>query len=426
MNNKKYIVRFVLVNFVLFSMIFATNNSVYVSGDFKDSYKKSYSEIKSVKYNEDGIKIKWSKITNSAGYIIYRKEDNGGWGKYDEVKSTTKYLDKDIETGVKYQYAIKAYTYYNGKKLYGALSKNKTKIIGRPKKIGNVSAKFTGEDNVSIKWNKSIEVSGYYIYRRIDNGKWKVIATIENPERNTYKDNLTEKNIACEYKVVPFEIIEGVEYKGYSSVTPVKAYCATGIDVSYHNGKISWDKVKKDGIDFAFIRAGYGDSTKKKGGVVDSQFARNVKNARKNDIDIGVYLYSCATSVSDAKKEANFLVNLLKKYGEFEYPVVYDFESSYRKGRKYKNENTKMIKAFCNIIEEAGYDAMIYSDYNMLTEYVDYDKVSKYGVWLAYWTYNSKDYPVDLENVQIWQYSDRGRVKGISEDVDRNVRFINK
>lgn len=406
-------------------ILWTVKNDVYAIDRFEVNYQKSSVKVKTVKHSIHGIQIRWNPVGKSVGYLIYRRENNGRWKTWDKVKGQTTYTDEYTETGTQYQYAIKAFTYYKGKTLYGKLLENKTVITGIPKSIEGVTAKYKGTDEVVVKWNKNIEVSGYYIYRRVNQKIWKKVASINNPKKSSYTDSLPEKGVMYYYKVIPFEIVDDVEYIGYRSVEPVRACSATGIDVSYHNGKISWSKVKAAGIDFAFIRAGYGDSRKKSGGVVDNQFARNVKYARKNGIDIGVYLYSCATSVDAAKREAKFLVNLLKDYGTFEYPIVYDFESTYRKAYKYKSENTKMIQAFCKIIEDAGYDAMIYSDYNMLTKYVDYDKVSKYGIWMAYWTFDPEKYPVNLDNVQFWQYSDRGRIDGISEAVDRNVRFIN-
>ena len=48
-----------------------------------------------------------------------------------------------------------------------------------------------------------------------------------------------------------------------------------GIDVSKHQGEIEWDKVAKDGVSYAFIRAGYRGSTEGKL-VEDEFFADNV------------------------------------------------------------------------------------------------------------------------------------------------------
>lgn len=413
----------VVVGFIFFCcLIFygVFSKDVYASGI--RSFSKVTPVLKSAKYSEDGIKIKWNRVDNAAGYHIYRKDGDGKWELYDTVKQSKKYTDTYAETGIRYQYAIKGYTYYKGKKITTKISKESKVIEGIPKKIENVSATYKSDTYVLIKWDENVEASGYYIYQ--STGKaWRLLSTIDDATVCSYKDYNIQKGEAHYYKVIPYEIIDGNIYDGYLDVSEAIAYSASGIDVSYHNGNISWSDVKADGIDFAFIRAGYGDPDKKAGGVVDKKFARNIKYARKNGIKVGVYLYSYAESVSDAKKEARFLVRLLKKYGELDYPVAYDFENFNRKNFKYKKQNTKIIAAFCKIMQDAGYDTLVYSDYNMLTKYVDYNKLKKYGFWVAYWTFDPKRYPVKLENVLIWQYSDKGRIDGISERTDRNVKF---
>lgn len=343
------------------------------------------------------------------------------------VHNKNYFTDEYTDVGESYSYSVKPYRIVNNKKIYGKMSKPSKEIKAIPKKVSEVKAHFLGFDKVRITWKANKEVSGYYIYRRKNKGKWENICKINDSDQSSYTDSFsdTDRKNEYQYKIIPYEIVEDKEYKGTINVDSVKAYSHTGIDVSYHNGTISWSDVKKEGIDFAFIRAGYGLPKSKRGGVVDYQFARNVKNARKNGIHVGVYFYSCARNVKQSKKEARFLVSILRKYGEFDYPVAYDFESSYRRGYKHKKQNTKMIKAFCKIIEEAGYDAMVYSDYDMLYRYTKYKEISKYDIWMAHWTYNPENYPDELKNVKIWQYSDRGRIKGIPEDVDRNVRFIN-
>lgn len=416
----KYIVFTLLFTFCILTF---SNTSIYAA-TFKTRFQKSTVSIKSVKYCEEGIKIKWNKLSGSKGYYIYRKENEGSWEKYDEITKRG-YTDIYTETGVEYQYAVVGYSYYNGKIITSKKNEYAKKIVGLPEKIQNVSAKYISKNKAKIKWDINDEVSGYNIYRQIGEGGWEIVADIPNPELGVYNDAITECKMTFKYKVIPYEIVDDVLYEGYFDVTPANAYSDSGIDVSYHNGKIKWSKVKADGVDFAFIRAGRGEPSKKAGAVVDDKFARNVKNARKYDVKVGVYFYSCATSVTQSKKEAKFLVKLLKKYGTFDYPVVYDFESSYRRGRKYIKENTKMIQAFCEIVAEAGYEPMVYSDHEMLTKYVNYDKISKYGIWLAYWTYNPKRYPAKLKNVWIWQYSDKGRYNGIPVYTDKNVRFIN-
>ena len=64
-----------------------------------------------------------------------------------------------------------------------------------------------------------------------------------------------------------------------------------GIDVSYWQKNIDWDKVKSAGIKFAIIRCGYGN------GGVDSYFERNVKECERVGIPWGAYYFSYSESV---------------------------------------------------------------------------------------------------------------------------------
>lgn len=388
-----------------------------------EHFTKKMPILKYVNYSENGIKIKWEEINGADGYNIYRKYDNKKWELYDSVDKEKKYIDKYTETGIDYQYAIEGYAYSYGECIKTKRSGESKVMKGVPSKVENVDAKYKADTHILLTWNESVEASGYYIYK-LTNKQWNIVTTIDDPTVCYYQDFDIEKGMMHCYKVVPYEIINGITYVGYDDVSKTVAYSDSGIDVSHHNGKITWNDVKADGIDFAFIRAGYGNPETKKGGVVDNRFARNMKYARKNGIKVGVYLFSYAESVKDAEKEAKFLIRLLNQYDEFDYPVVYDFENFNRKKYKYKKSNTKIISAFCDMMKKAGYDTMVYSDYNMLTKYVNYNKIKKYGIWVAYWTFDPKRYPVKLDNVYIWQYSDKGRIDGINERTDRNVRFF--
>lgn len=223
------------------------------------------------------------------------------------------------------------------------------------------------------------------------------------------------------YRIKAYEIVNGVTYESLPLTLTKKAQIK-GIDVSHHNGVIDWSKVKQSGVTFAMIRLGYGTT---KGGTIDRQLDYNYNQAKKNGIKIGFYLYSYADNVAEAKKEAIFTEKLLKKYNDFDYPVAFDFENTYRNKAKYKSSNTKIITTYCDYLEERGYDTCIYSYLSFFKNSVDYNKVSKYGLWLARWTFNPSKYEdYGLPNVEMWQYSDNGRVNGIGGAVDLNINII--
>lgn len=187
-----------------------------------------------------------------------------------------------------------------------------------------------------------------------------------------------------------------------------------GIDVSYHQGTIDWKKVKNAGIEFAILRIGYGMYDYQK----DKQFENNYKNARANGIPVGVYHYSYATSVEEAKKEANLVVKWLNGR-DLEYPVYFDIEDN-SQAKLGKSTLNAMCRAFCEIIEKAGYWAGIYSNKNWATNIISGAELGKdYTYWIAQYndkcTYNGP--------YAIWQYSSSGKVNGISGNVDMNYQY---
>lgn len=181
------------------------------------------------------------------------------------------------------------------------------------------------------------------------------------------------------------------------------------IDVSTWQGNIDWSKVKADGVQGAIIRAGFGKVASQK----DNKFERNYTNAKAVGMPIGAYWYSYATSVADAKKEAEVCLSILKGK-QFDYPIYYDLEDSSMTGCG-KSVLTHIATTFCEALENAGYFVGIYSNPNWLKNYLDYNTVKKYTLWLAQWGVSEPAYECDL-----WQYSSSGSVSGISGRVDMN------
>lgn len=192
----------------------------------------------------------------------------------------------------------------------------------------------------------------------------------------------------------------------------------TGIDVSKHQGKIDWEKVAGDGIDFAFIRVGYRGSSEGKL-VEDEYFLDNIEGALENGIDVGVYFYTQAVSTEEAKEEARFLLDLLEPY-EITYPVVLDLEEVDGKSRTdgmTQADYTDAALAFLETVESAGYKSMIYGNLKTFFLMLDLSRIEEYEKWFAY--YQAPVYfPYEFS---IWQYSSTGTVNGIKGDVDMNV-----
>ena len=185
-----------------------------------------------------------------------------------------------------------------------------------------------------------------------------------------------------------------------------------GIDVSYHQGVIDWNKVKQAGIEFAIIRIGYGKYDFQK----DKQFENNYKNAKNNGIKVGVYHYSYAVNVDDAKKEADLVIKWLDGR-QLDLPVYFDIEDKSQASLS-TNLRTEMTKSFCEKIENAGYWAGIYANKNWLETKLDMNKLNRFTVWLAQWSSN----PTYQGTYGMWQYTSDGSVNGINGRVDMNYQ----
>lgn len=192
-----------------------------------------------------------------------------------------------------------------------------------------------------------------------------------------------------------------------------------GIDVSKHNGSINWDKVKKAGIKFAMIRAGYGANN------IDEKFKFNISECNRLGIPCGVYWFSYAYTIEMAKKEAQYCLAAVKPY-KLEYPISFDFEYDSVEYAKQKGVTigkglaSDITQAFCSEIEKAGYYVINYSNIDYLNNYFETKVSAKYGLWLAQW--NNNEQP--SRECQLWQYSAEGKVNGISGKVDMNKSLV--
>ena len=201
-----------------------------------------------------------------------------------------------------------------------------------------------------------------------------------------------------------------------------------GIDVSEFQGKIDWDKVKEDGIDFVFVRAGHrtmhtGDLQR------DSRAIKNLTRAKKAGLDVGAYVFSQAITKEEAREEAQLCLDVIKESGvELTLPIVFDPEIviedyyariNYISGKQF----TDNAVAFCEKIKKAGYTPAIYANCSTETDILDMSRLKGTTIWYADYS-NVPETPYDFT---FWQYSNLGWVDGIPEtETDLNVWFIKK
>ncbi len=194
-----------------------------------------------------------------------------------------------------------------------------------------------------------------------------------------------------------------------------------GIDVSDHQERINWDRVKPN-IDFAIVRAGWGNHT------IDSQADRNVRECNRLGIPVGLYWFSYAYNIDMAIHEAHLCIEFAKKY-RIDYPIVYDLEvASLNWAKKVghpisKRTATDMAKAFMREVEKAGYYAMLYANPNLFdVAYYRSELCPRFALWLAWYGVGvdtAKRY-----NPKIFQYSEHESMSGIGTgDVDLDYGF---
>ena len=194
-----------------------------------------------------------------------------------------------------------------------------------------------------------------------------------------------------------------------------------GIDVSRWQYDIDWDKVARAGAEFAIIRVGYRGS---ESGLInaDAYAQQNLKGAAEAGLDIGVYFFSQALTREEAEEEAYYVLDIIKDHN-ITMPVVFDWE-------RVRNENSRSVetdrrtltdcaKTFLETIELAGYNAMVYFNAHQSRNLYYLSELKEYDFWLASYT-DRMDFPY---KVDMWQYTEKGRIPGIETDCDFNVYF---
>lgn len=227
----------------------------------------------------------------------------------------------------------------------------------------------------------------------------------------TYSDTT---QLTPHFKASEFRCKFGITKSSMMGSSGVKA---KGIDVSKHQGVIDWDKVKASGkVDFAMIRVGVGSDIASQD---DAQAVRNMTECERVGLPYGVYLYSYALSTNEAESEAKHVLRVISG----RKPVLgvwLDMEDAdgykERHGKPLNAANgslyTQICRTFCSRIAGAG----VYASKSVLADILS---VSDLPIWVAQWaskcTYSGA--------YDLWQYSNVGKVDGISGNVDLDYSY---
>lgn len=222
----------------------------------------------------------------------------------------------------------------------------------------------------------------------------------------------------------------GKEVSGES--LPQTTDLANGIDVSKWQGAINWKQVSNTDIDFAIIRIGYRGED---GKIHKDQNADyNIQQAIANDILVGVYFFSTATSKAEATEEADWTIQNIKGYA-ISYPVVYDYEGfkspDSRTHKLTAAERTKCATAFLGKIKAGGYEPCFYASKTDLCDgSFDIKTIeTQYMIWVARYTnpaYPDSKFPDYSGKFDMWQYTDSGKVPGVLGNCDMVVSYFTR
>ncbi len=191
-----------------------------------------------------------------------------------------------------------------------------------------------------------------------------------------------------------------------------------GIDVSEHNGTINWSIVKNN-INFAILRLGWIGN--KNNHTLDKKFEENYNKCKNLGIPTGAYVYCYSNCQETAKQGANWAIEKLKGKS-LELPVYIDMEDN-SIATVDKNNLTNICIEFNTIIEQNGLWAGVYANENWFNNYLNKEEIKKrYTTWIASYKSGNECYKGEYD---IWQNSSKGRISGISGNVDTNYMYRN-
>ncbi len=324
--------------------------------------------------------------------------------------------------------------------------------------VKNVSFNFINDDNIKVKYSYDVEIvdkvspviwlSGSYTITKGQNiNLASKILCGDNADShpNCYIEGEYDYNTVGTYPLTfkaedesgnvteqafNLNVVEPKKNNTTSTSTPsytdfndvISSYktekTRIGIDVSSWQGEIDFDAIQNAGVEFVMIRVG---GTRGRDGeyFVDDYFERNITEANKRNIDVGIYFYSYANSNEKAREEAKWVMEHIKDYN-VTLPIAYDWEnwSSFNDYNLSFFGLTNMAETFLNTVSDAGYEGLLYSSKNYL-ERLWFP--SKYDTWLAHYV-DKTNYKGDYK---YWQLCSDGKIDGIKGAVDIDIMYLN-
>ena len=266
------------------------------------------------------------------------------------------------------------------------------------------------DDNIKCEINGS--------YNLADSGIYPLTITAKdksgNKEEKTFKLNVIEdikKNNITPNQEESF-ISYSDTYQKYKQENTL-----IGIDVSKWQEEIDFHKLKENNVEFVMIKLG-GQKDINSKLELDSKFNQNIERALKENIKVGIYFYSYAKNIKQAKEQANFIIKNLKNY-QLELPIAFDWENwkEYNKFNLSLNSLNNIAKTFMETLKSKGYKTLLYSS-NYYLDNIWFKEDYK-NIWIA--NYGNLE---DSYKYNMWQLCSDGKVEGINSYVDIDIMYL--
>ena len=355
-----------------------------------------------VKYSlQDGV---WQEYSYSTGEVVLDSEDEelamlllNMDGSYDGYELVSVVCDRIEEEGNAAGYS------------YQVLYRKAEPLEGEPGETEHLTV--TASVQTQTAETRVIqEKVPVMVEKEVPTGEYRYFGWQNENGHTCYYDENGER-------VTGDQVIKGLRYRfdenGY-------LISRTGVDVSSRNGAVDWDKVRNAGIGFVMIRAGYRGADNGRL-ILDAEAECNLSGAAAAGLDTGVYIFSQAVTEQEAIEEASLAVSLAGKYGtSMPIALKVDYSGPSYTGRAdglSPEDRTKIVRAFCTTVRNAGYEPMIFGGESWMANSLDLSETNHAQVWL---TADGADHS-SFGSFSIWQYTATGYVNGITGNAGINI-----
>ena len=189
------------------------------------------------------------------------------------------------------------------------------------------------------------------------------------------------------------------------------------IDLSHHNTVANWNNVANS-VSGVILRLGY--RSYGSGQIMtDKKYNEFLSQVKSRKIPYGIYFFPTSITEEEAKEEADFILKSIQGLS-LSFPIYLDSEiadvktKNGRSDKLDKATRTKLLKIILDKLKSRGYDCGVYASTSWLNNNLIMSQLSGYKVWVAQYnttcTYSGK--------YNMWQYSSKGQVDGVSGNCD--------